>query len=312
MTKKYKVSFLMAAHNEEKVIGESLDSLLKVPYDNYEVIVGLDGCTDGTEKIVRNLAEKNKKLKYVILNIREGKPAVIDEIIQIAKGDIVIINDADWIFQVKDKNSFEKFISVFENKKIGGIAESFPVEWHKDLIKNGNLSYLMEAYSAYFWYNFQKEKFTLDKGEYLEVQEPSLFMTNIFRKELYELNTSLADDFERTYIIMKKGYKIISLKNINLPRIKTVYTRIGLKDFVRQKTRMAIAREQMKNKEGFEIGMKNYYLPSIIYIFRSSWKRSFNVGLIIILWFLIMTYTTVIGKFKNKNTNEGWKMRLSR
>ncbi len=47
-----KISFLMAAHNEEKIIGEALDSLSKIPYENYEVIIGLDGCTDGTEGIV--------------------------------------------------------------------------------------------------------------------------------------------------------------------------------------------------------------------------------------------------------------------
>ena len=73
--------------------------------------------------------EKFKRIKYYKLNLRRGKPAVIDRIIKYAKGEIIIINDADWIFSVKDKESFYDFISAFDDEKIGGIAESFPIEW---------------------------------------------------------------------------------------------------------------------------------------------------------------------------------------
>ena len=57
--KEIKISFLIAAHNEEKIIGKTLENLLRLPYSNFEVIIGLDGCTDNTEKIVKNYCEKS-------------------------------------------------------------------------------------------------------------------------------------------------------------------------------------------------------------------------------------------------------------
>jgi len=95
-----KLSFLIPAHNEEKVIGKTLENLLNIPHKDYEVIIGLDGCTDGTEEIVKEFVKKSNKFKYKSLNLRSGKPTVINEIIKYAKGNIIIINDADWIFKI--------------------------------------------------------------------------------------------------------------------------------------------------------------------------------------------------------------------
>src|SRR3989344_4942431 len=145
------ISFLVPAHNEEKIISGTISHLLELPCKNYEIIVGLDGCTDGTGNIVKNFAKKNKKVKYFSLNLRKGKPAVINHIIKKARGDIIIINDADWEFVVKDKKSFEKFIGVFDDKLVGGIAESFPVEWSRENLLAGNVWFKMVAYSLYYW-----------------------------------------------------------------------------------------------------------------------------------------------------------------
>ena len=76
-----------------------------------------------------------------------------------AKGEIIIINDADWLFTANNKKSIEKFFSVFDSPKIGGIAESFPVEWKKGM-NEANLGYKMTAYSNYLWLEFQKNKFS--------------------------------------------------------------------------------------------------------------------------------------------------------
>jgi len=53
-----KISFLISAHNEEKIIGRTLENLINLPYENYEIILGLDGCTDNTERIVKSFERK--------------------------------------------------------------------------------------------------------------------------------------------------------------------------------------------------------------------------------------------------------------
>ena len=60
--KEPKISFLIAAHNEEKMIGSTLKNLLSLPYKNYEIIIGLDGCTDRTLEIVKAFKKRNKKI----------------------------------------------------------------------------------------------------------------------------------------------------------------------------------------------------------------------------------------------------------
>jgi len=308
----YKISFLIAAHNEEKIIKRTIENLLSIPYENFEILVGLDGCTDKTERIVENLAKKDKRLKFYSLNLREGKPAVINAIIKKAQGEIIIINDADWIFEVKNKEQFKKFISVFDDEKVGGIAESFPAEWHEDLLNKGNLGFLMEAYSSYLWYEFQKKNFSERIKGKRYVKTPKMFLTNVFRKKLYEENSSLGDDFERSYDIMKKKYCIVLFDEINIPRIKTTYYEIGLKDLFKQKIRTAIARNQLNESGKMEVDTGNYYIPATLYILKNSWKFGMKVGLMMIFWVKIMVITTLIAKFKSVDTKEGWKMRLER
>lgn len=312
MQKQRGISFLIAAHNEEKIIGKTLKNLLELPYDNYEVILGLDGCTDRTEDIVKEFCKKSKRFRYYKLNLRQGKTAVINQIIKNAKGEIVIINDADWLFTAKSKESLKKFFSVFDDAKVGSIAESFPVEWQEEKIRKGNLGYKMVAYSSYFWLEFQKKNFTYRKGDndndkLLYLKEPTMFLTNIFRRKLYKENFSLGDDFERTKDIMDAGYKIVIFDDINMPRMKCIYDKISLRDLFRQKKRTATARRQIKGEQKVNTG--NYYLSALQYMLKESWKKGIGIGMIVLLWIFLTLVATAMSKFKKLDTKSGWRLR---
>ncbi|MFC1685664.1 glycosyltransferase [Nanoarchaeota archaeon] len=307
-----KISFLIAAHNEEKIIAETLENLLKVPYKNYEVIIGLDGCTDNTEEIVKKYSKKFKKIKYFKLNLRRGKPEVIDNIIKRATGEIIIINDADWKFKVGSKKLMDKFISVFDNPQVGGIVESFPVEWERSKLNKGNIGYLMVAYSSYFWINFQKENLTIKKGDHWVIKDPFMFLTNIFRKKLYQKNFSLGDDFERTKNILEKGYDLVIFKDINMPRRIAVYNKIRVLDIFKQKIRTAIARKQLNEISQTKLPFLNYYIKLGKYMLFKSWKEGFNVGFLILLWMFLTGLGELISKFKKGDTKKGWELRMKR
>ncbi|MFA6889259.1 MAG: glycosyltransferase, partial [Candidatus Woesearchaeota archaeon] len=83
---KNKISFVIPAHNEEKIIGKTLSNLYKLPYEKYEVLIGLDGCTDKTEDIAKSFTKKSGKFKYFKMKSRSGKPDVIDYLIKKSKG----------------------------------------------------------------------------------------------------------------------------------------------------------------------------------------------------------------------------------
>ena len=305
-----KISFLIAAHNEEKIIAKTLENLLNIPYGNYEIILGLDGCSDRTEEIVKKYAKKNSKIRYFSLNLRSGKPAVINTIIKKATGEIIIVHDADWLFVINKKKDFEEMISLFNNLKIGGIAESFPMEYHKDNLRNANFSYKMTAYATYFWMQFQKENYAFKKDSLLYVKEPTMFMTNIFRKKLYKPNNSLGDDFERTADIIHQKSQVVLLNNLDKPRRKTTYAELRLVDFFKQKIRTAKARKQLAMKES-KIGAI-YYFKAVIFMIYSSLKSGFMPLVYTLSWIFLTLLASVKSSFYSIDTKKDWELRAKR
>ncbi len=65
--KKYKYGIIIAARNEEKVIGNLIDSIKNNTYKNYSIFVIADNCNDKTASICRNkgaiVYERNNKKK---------------------------------------------------------------------------------------------------------------------------------------------------------------------------------------------------------------------------------------------------------
>ncbi|MHB1276543.1 MAG: glycosyltransferase family 2 protein, partial [Candidatus Humimicrobiaceae bacterium] len=57
------VSILIPARNEELNIEKCIRAFLKQDYSNLEIIVLDDNSTDNTYDIVKNISEKNKKVK---------------------------------------------------------------------------------------------------------------------------------------------------------------------------------------------------------------------------------------------------------
>src|SRR3989344_1010059 len=312
---KTKASFLIAAHNEEKCIGKVLENLknLKKEFLNIEVIVGNDGSTDKTSEIV----DRYKFVKHIHLNERKGKNAVINKIIKKADGEIIIIHDADWLFKVNDKKDFQKMLSWFDDKKVGGVAESFPIEYETDNQQN-TTAYLGNMYGTYLWIEFLKEKYTYKENE-LRLADPSKkgfpFLVNIFRKNLYKNNTTLGDDFERTLDILNNGYKVIVLDDPKMPRMHTLTPYINYKDILKQKKRTEKARSQVFRKYNIDIGLLNFYIPLFVYYMKNLGKtKTFKGEFSLFIWIAMFIYASLISKIKNRKltTEKGWLMRARR
>jgi len=96
------VSVIIAAHNEEACIKEKLESIYAgtYPSESFEVLVGSDNSTDRTGEIVRSLIKKYPSLKLSVFNERRGKGNVVNDLVQDAKGAILVLTDANVIFHV--------------------------------------------------------------------------------------------------------------------------------------------------------------------------------------------------------------------
>ena len=98
------VTVIVAARNEEKSIGQCLQSLVQqtYPVNKYEIIIVDDGSTDTTASIVRSFSERysNVHLLSLPIGIERGtgrKPLAIAESIAQASGSIILTTDADCI-----------------------------------------------------------------------------------------------------------------------------------------------------------------------------------------------------------------------
>ncbi len=85
-------SIIIPAHNEENYIRQTLHSIKQQTYQNYEIIVVSNGCTDKTEEIVQKRAhEKLKSVSLPRANVSLARNMGASH----ANGEIFIFLDAD-------------------------------------------------------------------------------------------------------------------------------------------------------------------------------------------------------------------------
>jgi cellulose synthase/poly-beta-1,6-N-acetylglucosamine synthase-like glycosyltransferase len=95
------VSVIVAARNEEKSIGECIDSLINLNYpkEKLEIIIINDNSTDKTPEIIDSFVRKYPLIKTITakpgLGNLQGKANAITQGIEISKGEILIFTDAD-------------------------------------------------------------------------------------------------------------------------------------------------------------------------------------------------------------------------
>ena len=145
----------IAVYNEEKNIKKVIELWLKEPID--EILIVSSGCTDNTEKIIKTI--KNKKINLIIEKNRTGKPSAINKILNLAKGNTVIMTDGD-VYPVKGctkelLNKFDKDTGIVAGRPIttnqkgmyGYWAQISFEEQHKNRLKNCDIEITGNLYA---------------------------------------------------------------------------------------------------------------------------------------------------------------------
>jgi cellulose synthase/poly-beta-1,6-N-acetylglucosamine synthase-like glycosyltransferase len=90
------VAVVVAAHDEEDVIGRRVENLLELDYppEKLEVVVASDASTDRTNEIVEALGERDRRVRLVRCP-RGGKVAAQNFAVSVTKGEILAFSDAN-------------------------------------------------------------------------------------------------------------------------------------------------------------------------------------------------------------------------
>ncbi|HWP93191.1 MAG TPA: trifunctional glycosyltransferase/class I SAM-dependent methyltransferase/polysaccharide deacetylase [Thermodesulfobacteriota bacterium] len=92
------VSVIIAAHNAEDTIAETLQSLLNQSFPHWEAIVVDDGSSDGTENVVKGFVERDARFR-LLKQQQMGVSIARNNGIKLARSDwLVFLDSDDWIF----------------------------------------------------------------------------------------------------------------------------------------------------------------------------------------------------------------------
>ncbi len=99
MSKKDLISIIVPCYNEEESLplfyAETGTVLQQMSQVDYEFVFVDDGSSDGTRSVMKDLSEKDEKVRYVVFSRNFGKEAAMYAGLKEACGDYSVIMDAD-------------------------------------------------------------------------------------------------------------------------------------------------------------------------------------------------------------------------
>lgn len=122
-TYKPKVSVIISAYNEEKVIEKKLNNIIKTDYPDFEVIIANDASNDRTVEIAQEFIKSHPAYDIIVNTVRNhlGKTNAQDEAVEVAKGEILVFSDANSIFK---EDAISELVSYFTSDDIEYVCGS--------------------------------------------------------------------------------------------------------------------------------------------------------------------------------------------
>lgn len=115
------VDVVVAAYNEEKVIDNLLNSLVRsdYPVDRLRIWVGSDLSTDQTDVLVQKWSAQDPRIQLVRMEQRTGKSGIINRLVNLGNGDLVVGTDANIVFA---PDTLRRLASTLLHRKAGVVG----------------------------------------------------------------------------------------------------------------------------------------------------------------------------------------------
>jgi biofilm PGA synthesis N-glycosyltransferase PgaC len=192
------ISILVPTFNEEAVIQKRIQNLqaLKYPKDKFEILVVDSGSSDATMSVVERMCHEGEapRVRLVCEDQRRGKASAINCGTAHAVGDIVLVTDANSLF---DENVLAELAPNFENVKVGGVGGRYVVS---------NPENPLPSVEQFYW----ELEDVLRTGE-SELDSACLFQgeINAWRKSIVKADPAMiGEDLDMSIVIREKGYKV--------------------------------------------------------------------------------------------------------
>ncbi len=149
------VTVMIPAHDEEAVISNTVENILNMDYPNFEVIVIDDRSSDNTASVIKDLEAKHEQVRALIRekDAFPGKSAVLNDALKIARGEAILVFDAD---ATVEPDFLNKLIPHLEPADVGAVQA-------RKIIRNKDVNFLTRC---------QNNEYTFDT--YLQVSRDAI------------------------------------------------------------------------------------------------------------------------------------------
>lgn len=200
MARDIPVSIVIAAYNEEKVITNTITSLLGGNHRNFEIIVVDDGSKDNTTGVVKETFANEPRVS-IVTQENGGKSAALNHGITLAKTNILVCLDADTQF---DPDAVTYMARHFMDPQVGAVAGNIKVGNRRSILTHWqsmeyitNISIGRRAYG------------------YLNAITVVAGAAGAWRRQAIEQSggyhtDSLAEDMDMTWRVQKSGWNVVN------------------------------------------------------------------------------------------------------
>lgn len=246
------VSVIVPAYNEEKVIARTIEGLLETKYPKKEVIVVDDGSKDRTLEIANRYKDRVK----VLHKENGGKATALNYGIAFAKGEIIVIVDADTIV---GRDALKQIVKGFAiDKNVAAVAGNIKVRnrmnwltWCQALEYVAGIQIVRRAFDFF-------GSITIVPGALGAFRKDALEQAGTYHKD------TLVEDFDATIKILKSGFVISGSSEA------TAYTEAPqtMHDFINQRKRWYRGNAQVLSRHSDALLNPRYaFLYKIAYPF---------------------------------------------
>lgn len=190
-----KITFLVAAYNEEDIIEDKIQNCLQLDYpeDSVQFAFVTDGSTDGT----MNAIEKHKQFKLYHSAERKGKIAAVNRVMKLIDTPITVFSDANVMI---NQEGLKNLIQRFTSENIGAVSG-------EKIIVSNEYDGASASGEGFYW---KYESYLKRKDAEWNTLVGSAGEFFGVRTELYEnvQQDTLIEDFIITMNLASKGFKV--------------------------------------------------------------------------------------------------------
>jgi cellulose synthase/poly-beta-1,6-N-acetylglucosamine synthase-like glycosyltransferase len=192
------VTVVVVAHDEGHRIGRRIENLLSSDYprERLAILVGSDGSTDDTVSRARRYADQGVVVRE--FGQRRGKPAVLNDLVASAEGEIVVFADARQRFE---RGAIRALVANFADPEVGAVSGELHLTKREGTSPNGE--------GAGFYWKY--EKFIRANESWIGSTVGATGAIYAIRRHLFEPipADTILDDVVIPMRIVRKGYRVL-------------------------------------------------------------------------------------------------------